>query len=189
MKERLQNALFAVLLAVAGLLAWGGLTNGHDWGDDFSAYIMQARSLTEGNPLDFIEKNRVTVQQSSYPMGPVLYPWGFPALLVPIYAVLGLNMLALKSVGVAGFLLFLLVLWVAFRKYHSGWWRVVLICLFALNPEMLGFTNQILSDIPFLLFSTLGVMLIGRVVVERRRLISPLIELWLIGPADRRRTA
>src|SRR5215813_1589407 len=183
MKKQLTPVLPALLVSISAFLLWSGLTNGHDWGDDFSGYVMQAKSITEGRPRDFIEANRFTIEQSSVPIGPLAYPWGFPALLAPFYAVFGLNMIALKSVGIICFLLFLLLLWSGFRKYHSDFWRLVLLCLFAINPMLLRFTDNILSDIPFLLVSTFSVLLIGRLVIERRRLISPACDQLLLGAA------
>ncbi len=181
MKKLLTRLCPALLISISAILAWSGLTNGHNWGDDFSAYIMQAKSITEGKPSEFIEANRFTIERSSSFLGPVAYPWGFPALLAPFYALFGLNMIALKSVVVVSFLLFLLLLWSGFRKYHSDSWRAVMLCLFAINPTLLGFTDQILSDIPFLLVSTSSVLLIGRVVIEKRRLISPVCDQLLLG--------
>jgi hypothetical protein len=106
--KKLLTAVFPALpISITALLFWSGLTNGHDWGDDFAAYIMQAKSITEGRHSEFIEANRFTIEQSSYPIGPVAYPWGFPVLLAPFYALFGLNMIALKSVSIICFLLFL----------------------------------------------------------------------------------
>ena len=183
MKKLLIAVCPALLIGITAFLLWSSLTNGHNWGGDFSAYIMQAKSITEGSPLEFIEANRFTIEQSSRPMGPVTYPWGFPALLAPFYAIFGLDMIALKSVGLVCYLLFLFLLWGGFRKYHSDFWRFILLCLFALNPTMLQFINNILADIPFLLVSTFSVLLIGRLVIERRRLISPACDQLLLGAA------
>ncbi|MGD0059693.1 MAG: hypothetical protein ABSD58_09780 [Verrucomicrobiia bacterium] len=176
------NALVALLIGITGLLCYMGLTNGHDWGDDFAGYIMQAQSIVEGRPREFIKANRSMIEQSSSSaLWPAAYPWGFPALLAPIYAVYGNDIIAFKSVGVVCFLLFLWALWLGFRRYHSDFWRLVMVGLFALNPYMLFFMNQILSDIPFLLFSTVSLLLLGAVVVEKRRLISPLADQLLLG--------
>src|ERR1017187_9737327 len=181
MKPPIANALFALLIGITGLLCYMGLTNGHDWGDDFAGYILQAQSIVEGQPREFIKASRFTIEQTSPTAGPVAYPWGFPALLAPLYAVYGNNIIALKSVGVACFLLFLWVLWLGFRKYHSDFWRLVMVGLFALNPGLVFFTNEILSDIPFLLFSTVSLMLLVAVVIETQRLISPIADQLLLG--------
>src|SRR5208283_3468747 len=132
------TALFVILLVIATITLFCTLTNGHNWGDDFSSYIMQAKSITELNPHDFIEANRFTVENSFYTYGaPIAYPWGFPVLLAPFYAVFGLNMIGLKLLGVISFLIFIVLLWVGFRKYHSPVWLLCLVCFFSLNPNML----------------------------------------------------
>jgi hypothetical protein len=182
MKKINPTALFVILLVITTLTLFCTLTNGHNWGDDFSSYIMQAKSIAELNPHGFIEANSFTVENSSDNFGaPIAYPWGFPFLLAPFYAVFGLNMIGLKLLGVISFLFFIVLLWVGFRKYHSPVWLLCLGCLFSLNPTMLSFTDQILSDLPFLLLSTASVLFMGRLVIEKRKLISPVWDNILLG--------
>ena len=71
MSHRGLNAIFALLICVSAVLMLGNLTQGHNWGGDFAAYIMQAKSLTELDPAAFVESNRFTVEQSSHPRGPI----------------------------------------------------------------------------------------------------------------------
>ena len=62
-----QRVTVAVLVAVhiaAAVLAWGRLDPGHDWGDDFASYFMQARSLWELSPAAFVAENRITIEES-----------------------------------------------------------------------------------------------------------------------------
>jgi hypothetical protein len=182
MKKINPTAFFVILLVITTITLFCTLTNGHDWGDDFSSYIMQAKSITELNPHGFIEANLFTVENSSYPYnGAIAAPWGFPFLLAPFYAVFGLNMIGLKLVGVISFLIFIVLLWVGFRKYHSPVWLLCLVCFFSLNPTMLSFTDQILSDLPFLLLSTASVLFMGRLIIEKRNLISPVWDYILLG--------
>jgi hypothetical protein len=171
------------VFVLASTLLWGTLTIGHDWGDDFAGYILQAVSIVEGRLHEFIETNSFTIFQSSHLLAPVAYPWGLPVMLVPLYAVFGPNPVALKSIGVVFFLFFLLLLWIGFRRYHSDPWRIALVSLFGFNPNFLTFVDSILSDIPFLLVSTFAVLLIGRLVVENRCLISPVYDGILLGMA------
>ena len=171
-----------LLLGISCILIYTTLTNGHNWGGDFSSYIMQAQSITEGTPQSFIEKNRFTIERSSRSLGPVAYPWGFSVLLAPLYLVFGLDMIALKSLGAMSFLFFLLLLWFGFQKEHSYFWRLFLVALFGLNPYLLSYLNNILSDIPFLLFSTLSLLLMGKVIVENRCLTtSRIFDYILLG--------
>jgi hypothetical protein len=172
---------YAFLIAVCGLLIFGTLNTGHDWGGDFAAYIMQADSLVDGTPQKFVEMNSFTIEHTLRQIGPVAYPWGFPAMLAPVYAWFGPDMIALKTVAAACYLLLLVVLAVGFRRQHSGMWLACLVGLFALNPALLMYANKIGSDVPFMFLSTLCVVLIGGSVVERRRYISPVWDGILLG--------
>lgn len=173
--------VLALILCGTGLLLWGGLTRGLGWGDDFAAYIMQAESIVQGNPSGFLEANRFTIEVSSFPVGPVAYPWGYPLLLAPVVAAYGTDVLALKSVSAVCYLLFLCLLWFGFRRHHTASGRTVLVCLFAFNPVMLTFVNETVSDLPFLLLSTLSVLFIGRLIVRGRCLTTETGDHILLG--------
>lgn len=160
-----------MLLGVSCALIYGLLTDAHDWGGDFSEYIMQAKSIVEQDISGFIADDTF----------PIKYPWGFPMLLAPVYKAFGLDILRLKMVGVICYVLFLFVIYYGFAQYHSRAGILGVTAVFALNPYMLTFLNQILSDIPFLFFSTLCVLLVGRAVVQRRPIISFPIDYVLIG--------
>ena len=75
--DELARILLFIIVIISGLLIISGLNNTHVWGGDFSVYIMQARSIIEMVPHEFIESNRFTVEESSSPVGPVVYPWGW----------------------------------------------------------------------------------------------------------------
>jgi len=173
--------VFAMLIVSSSLLLGAGIHHEHDWGDDFAAYIMQARSLVEGNSSALLAETRFMIEQSSSFWVPVAYPWGFPTLLSPLYALFGVNMLALKMVNLVCYLGFLAVVWFAWPRCHSNTSRFVFVALFAWNSFLQEFMNQVLSDIPFLLFSTLSIILIGRVVIELRWLISQSWDPVLLG--------
>ena len=157
------------------------LNYAHNWGGDFSAYIMLARSICQFSTGEFIENNRLTVEQSSTRVGPVAYPWGFPVMLAPVYATFGLHLLALKMVGVLFYLGLLVVMWYEFERFHTPLWRSACVLLFAVNPTLIGFTNHVLSDIPFLCLSTLAICLMGRIIVEQRVLWTPVKDRMLLG--------
>ena len=149
--ERVALILFSLVTLTSGALLYGTLTDGHNWGDDFASYIMQAESLAEGTPRAFVETNRFAIENSTHPIGPNAYPWGFPLLLAPCRVAFGLNLFALKIAGALSYLLFLVVLWFGFRRTHSPFWRLCLVGIFALNPTMLVFADNILPDLPFYL--------------------------------------
>ena len=76
--------LFFIVLSTLIILIFT-LNYDHNWGGDFSAYIMQAKSICEFSTTQFVENNRITIEQSSRRIGPIAYPWGFPLMLAPIY--------------------------------------------------------------------------------------------------------
>jgi hypothetical protein len=163
------------------LLASSMLTVGHNWGDDFSAYIMQAASLIEGSVSQYILQNSFTITHSSVIFGPILYPWGYPLLLAPVYAVFGLNLLAFKTLNLLLYLAFLICIYFLFAGQLVPVERLALVGLFAFNPTLLRFLDNILSDIPFLFFATLAILLIDRAVIRNQKLFSPSLDAVILG--------
>jgi|GEM_PF-1242039 len=154
--------VFVVLIALTSCLVIGELTYRHSWGDDFSAYIKQAMHIVDGDIQAYVDFNRFSVENSSRGIGPVAYPWGYPVLLAPIVASYGVKMLALKSIGVASHILFITLFWFLFRKGLPPLLFLFLVAFFALNPVFIDFSDYIASDIPFLFFSMLSIILIQR---------------------------
>jgi len=155
--------LLALLLLASALLGSSVLTRGHFWGDDFAAYIGQAQSILRGEMDSFVARNGFTVTQSSreegHQMGPAAYPWGFPLMLAPVYALIGLSPLALKLPGLLAYLGFLLFFFYLLKRRFTLTESLLAVSLFAFNPELLRFLDNILSDIPFLFLSTLAIFL------------------------------
>lgn len=154
--------ILVVILILAGLLAFFSLTRGHPWWDDFAGYMLQTRSILSWNMLQEVQRNTFTVETSSYPPGPAAYPWGFPLLLLPVYALFGLNPLALKMVAVFFFLAFLLSFFLLARTRLSESQSLLLVAILAFAPVFVAAQDLILSDIPFLFFSTLALFFIEK---------------------------
>jgi 4-amino-4-deoxy-L-arabinose transferase-like glycosyltransferase len=150
----------ALIALISSALSFFMLTRGHLWWDDFASYVMQAKSILTWSMGDFVGHNTFTVDNSSYPPGPVAYPWGFPLLLAPVYAIFGLNPLALKLVGIFFYAIFLVVFYFLARTRLTDSESVLLTGVFAVLPAMLTANDLIQSDIPFLAFSTLSLVLI-----------------------------
>jgi hypothetical protein len=153
--------LLAIIL-VSLLIGASTLTRGHQWGDDFAWYIVQARSILNGSLDEFMEQSAFTNQQSTTHLGPLAYPWGYPLLLTPVYAIKGISPLALKLPGLFFFAGFLVCLYLLMKTRLTQTESLLVTSLFAFNPLLLQFLDQILSDIPFLFFSTLALLLMTR---------------------------
>ncbi|MGZ9223201.1 MAG: ArnT family glycosyltransferase, partial [Anaerolineales bacterium] len=155
----MQNKLIFGIIILSLMIGSGALTRGHEWGDDFASYIMQAKSILEGKTQEFVENNAFTIFESSSQIGPVAYPWGYPLILTPVYAIKGDSPLALKLPGLFFFVGFLICLYLLARNRLTQTESLLLVSLFAFNPMLIDFLDQILSDIPFLFFSTLTLFL------------------------------
>lgn len=155
------------------MLAWGTLTRGQAWGDDFAAYLMQTKSLLSGEMDTFVAHNTFTVTQSSHQIGPVAYPWGFPLMLAPVYALIGLSPLALKLPGLITYLGFLLTFFFWMKRRFAAPESLLAVSLFSFHPELLLFLDNILSDIPFLFLSTLSLLLIDLYLNETQERRKP----------------
>jgi hypothetical protein len=155
----LRNPLLIIILLLSMVIGSSQLTRGHEWGDDFASYIMQAESILNGDMQNFIEHNSATIYQSSAQIGPVAYPWGYPLILTPFYAIKGISPLALKLPGLLFFAGFLICFYLLMRTRLTWTESLLLVSLFAFNPMLIDFLDQILTDIPFLFFSTLALLL------------------------------
>lgn len=155
-------AALMLIIVISILIGSSTLRRGHEWGDDFAWYILQAKSIWNGTTDQFMELSAFTNYQSTTHLGPLAYPWGYPLILTPVYAVKGISPLALKLPGLFFYAGFLICLYFLMKERLTRTESLLLVSLFAFNPLLLQFLDQILSDIPFLFFSTLSLLLITR---------------------------
>ena len=155
----MRNNLVLGIVILSLILGSSTLTRGHEWGDDFASYVMQAKSILNGKTQEFVEHNTFTIFESSSQIGPIAYPWGYPLILTPMYAIKGNSPLALKLPGLLFFAGFLICLYLLARNRLTPTESLIVVSLFAFNTMLMKFLDQILSDIPFLFFSTLALIL------------------------------
>ncbi len=153
--------LFSMLLGTL-ILGVINLSVGHGWGDDFAAYLMQAQAVVEGRVDTFVIRNAFTIENSIPGLGPVIYPWGYPLALAPVYAVLGHALTVYKLFNLAFYLAFLAILYLLFRKRLGQPLSLLVAAFFALHPAMRGAFNEIGADLLFLFLVYLCIFLIDR---------------------------
>ena len=159
--KKTQFIILAIILIVAASLGFATLTGGHNWSySDFAGYILQAKSILAGDLDGFIAQNSITILESDVPVGPIAYPWGYPLLLAPIIAVMGISTLSMKILNILFFIIFLLSLYGIASKRLPQFESLALVAIFAFNPILIGSQDYILSDIVFLGLSTLTIFLI-----------------------------
>jgi 4-amino-4-deoxy-L-arabinose transferase-like glycosyltransferase len=163
----LHNILLIIIILSSLLIGASTLTRGHEWGDDFASYIMQAQSILNGSTDEFIEHNTFTILESSVQIGPIAYPWGYPLALIPSLLLKGLHPLALKLPGLFFFAAFLICLYWLTENRLTPTERLILVSLCAFNPIFIEHLDQILSDIPFLFSVFLALLLLSKLTPEK----------------------
>ena len=158
----MHKRLLILIIVISILLGAGTLRRGHLWGDDWAWYVLQAKSVLNGTMDKFMETSAFTNRELTTYVGPLAYPWGYPLLLAPAYALRGVHPLVLKLPGLLFYAGFLYVLYLLMRSRLTEKESLLIVGLFAFNPLMIDLLDQILSDIPFLFFSTLSLWLLTR---------------------------
>jgi hypothetical protein len=178
---RKQTLVLWPIVILSGALALAMLTKGHDWGDDFAAYIMQAAGILHGTVREPVAHTAFTMRESSRAYGPIATPWGFPTLLAPFYlACGGLNIFCLKLINIPFFALFLLAFFPFLARRLPPVDSVLVLSILAFSPVLLAFEDNVLSDVTFLFFSTLSILLIDRMIVAPEKPAgSPAPNVWL----------
>lgn len=155
----LRNPGLIILVFLSILIGSASLTRGHEWGDDWAWYVLQTKSILTGTTDEFMRVSEFTNTQSTTHVGPLAYPWGYPLILTPMVALKGIHALALKLPGLFFYAGFLICFYLLTKTRFTLTESLLLVSLFAFNPLLLRFLDQILSDIPFLFFSTLTLLL------------------------------
>jgi len=146
------------LIGAIGIFQIATLRSGHAWGDDFAEYILQTVHMATGHgfvPYEFIPNPETQ-------LGGQAYPPGTSVLLLPVYLIFGLNLTAMKIVGVLCVILALFFIDRLFENRLPPAWRLVLVALVGLNPTLFETRDSIESEKPFLLFLFLSLYLIER---------------------------
>ena len=132
------------------------IREGHVWGDDFSLYIRHAQNIVRGEP--YAESGYIYNPQNPL-VGPKIYPPGFPLLLAPVVGVFGLELRPMKILVIAFFVGSLLVMIPMFRRVMPPSHVAITVLIVGLNPFFWQFKDQVLSDLPFLFFLLVSLLL------------------------------
>lgn len=179
-KENLiYSLIFSVVLATVFLVCVMNHYEGQSWGDDFSLYLNQARSIVEGTIEKTVADNRFAVTNSTIStFSPESYPWGFPLLLAPLYWIFGLDYTVFKIFEALMLVAFLGAFYVLLENKLKNPHRLVLVSFVGLNHLFIYYTNHVLSEIPFLFFSTLTLYAIQKAEEKKFTLA---LNLWVGG--------
>jgi hypothetical protein len=150
----------ALIMLIASIMSISRYSTGQFWWDDFASYLLQAGAILNGSMAEFTAENGRAIAQSTYPVGPAAYPWGFPLLIAPLYAVAGLSISAYKLVNTLAFAAFLGLFYAYARRRFNLPLSAALVAVLAFNPILLKASDLIQADFTFLLLTTAALLLL-----------------------------
>src|SRR5262245_4621009 len=135
-KPKVKNSATARIMLISIVLVVGAfyvttIRDGHEWGDDFSMYIMHARNLAEGASYG---RTGYIYNPSLALLGPQTYPPIFPLLLSPIYKIWGLNLTAMKIEIIVVFLVSLIAIFAALKSELPWPYLIATVAVIGFNP-------------------------------------------------------
>ena len=149
------STLAAIIILLVGVFYFSTIREGQPWGGDFGQYIHHAKNIVEGKDYRDIDY----IYNPFYPsLGPRTYPPIFPLLLSPIYRWFGMNLTAMKVEVVLFFVAALFMIYLVFRDELPSPYVITIVAVIGFNPYLWLFKDEILSDIPFLFFVFLSLL-------------------------------
>ena len=148
------------------------IKDGHNWGGDFSQYIRHAQNIVEHKSYSW----SYDLEQKS------ISPPGFPLILAPFLKIFGLNFPGLKSLNVFFWLLFVWCFYPLMRRSCGKDLALLGAAILLTSPHFFIFKQNVLSDIPFLFFTTAG-LLAWTEFAEHREEYSFRQHKWLLTAA------
>ncbi len=176
--SRLQSLIVIAIIAAVGTFFIATIREGHVWGDDFGMYIHHAKNIVEGKAY---ADTGFIVNPYNLLISPQAYPPVFPLLLSPVYYWFGLNLQAMKVEIVLLFSVFLLIFWLTIKDELPFIQQAAIIAILGFIPYLWEFKDQIMSDISFLLFVYIALLLIQR--ARKAQLPPQKVSTWLYAIA------
>ena len=121
---------------------------------DNAQFINLGRSLAEGHGLS------ETIEGEPIPH--TKYPFGFPLLLAITHILFPDNLIALKSLVVLLYAISIPLTYLLIRRFAAPPMALGVNALCLASPLLLDYSHQVMSEIPFLLFSLVALLLLHR---------------------------
>ena len=121
---------------------------------DNAQFINLGRSLADGHGLS------ETIEGEPIPH--TKYPFGFPLLLAITHILFPGNLIALKSLVVLLYAISIPLTYLLIRRFATPPMALGVSALCLASPPLLDHSHQVMSEIPFLLFSFLALLLLHR---------------------------
>ena len=121
---------------------------------DNAQFINLGRALAEGYGLS------ETIEGEPIPH--TKYPFGFPILLAIVHILFPANLIALKSLVVLLYAISIPLIYLLIREFAAPLMALGVSALCLVSPLLLDYSHQVMSEIPFLLFSLIALLLLHR---------------------------
>lgn len=122
------------------------LKDGHNWGDDFAQYIINARNIADGKPY----LSGVMLENT------VVYPPGLPLMLAPVLKIFGENLKIFKLLNILLWFLSIGLVYLLLSEMESRRVGLMTAVFLAFSSFFFTFKQNVLSDIPFFFFVTVS---------------------------------
>ena len=137
----------------------------HAEGTDWAMYVMHARNIVRGLP--YTQTGYLFQPESTTEIGANSYPSGYPLLLVPFYAVFGLNITLFKLLNLASLVLSLWPVYLYARRTLPPVYSLLLIVALGFSTLFLANFDGFGSDAPYQLVSFLVLLLLLHIYDRR----------------------
>ncbi len=158
MKKKIILIVIAIIISIA--INFFTFKNGHNWGDDFAAYIIQSQTIKNNSFDDLI----FHIKHTKYILN---YPWGYPMLLAPVIEHFETNINFLKMYTYCFFIISFIFIYLFFRNNDKEM-ALLTILMISVNPYFWEFKNNILADFSNLLFTYIALYLINLILLFLR---------------------
>ncbi len=169
------NPAFVVVFFVSILINIFTIYDGHNWGGDFSQFILHALNIVEskGYTSDIMLDLHI------------VYPPGFPLILAPWIKLFGVNFIILKCLNIVFWYGTILLAYPLIKDNVSQRLASYVCILLSVSYEFFIFKQNVLSDLPFLFFLTASIFLFIRYIerVNQPRVIYVLLTVVTMAVA------
>lgn len=188
------DIVLAVLLVVMlGFLSFCTLSSGHSFiSDDYAAYLVEAFSIADGTFDEQVKRNYILhpspISDEAGPEQELVYAWGYPMMLAPIYKLFGFDRTDYHSVSyyaaptAAAFACLGAALFLFLRRRFGMGPSLLLTVLCCLNIHVFWDAGSIQTDITFFALSVLLYLLIEIFLSSDKKIVWGIllgVAMWL----------
>jgi 4-amino-4-deoxy-L-arabinose transferase-like glycosyltransferase len=152
------NLWLILLLITIAIFQAVTIRQGHIWADDFAMYIHHAQNIVGGRP--YAQTGYLFTPTAL--VGPSMYPPVFPLLLAPVVRFFDLNLIPMKFEQVISFVLALAAICLYWQRDLGREYTLALAAILGFSPHFWAAKDNVLSDLPFLLFFYVAALLVQR---------------------------